>query len=171
MDKIPKFRRKPKPPVLETAIDRNGSVASDSMSPSGDSVMGQPQRAHHKMAPFRSLRLRGPSKRARDSPPADLTPTTPSAVVVAQDGIQSPPRPARPASQPVQHKSPPVQDRRRSVNQPPPVLPAFLTLSQQGASYYLPSAATMISCCWSVYARLMHMHVISIGRYKLLSPR
>ncbi|PTB77480.1 tyrosine phosphatase [Trichoderma longibrachiatum ATCC 18648] len=131
MDKIPKFRRKPKPPVLETAIDRNGSVASDSMSPSGDSVMGQPQRAHHKMAPFRSLRLRGPSKRARDSPPADLTPTTPSAVVVAQDGIQSPPRPARPASQPVQHKSPPVQDRRRSVNQPPPVLPAFLTLSQQ----------------------------------------
>ncbi|KAL7820716.1 tyrosine phosphatase [Trichoderma gracile] len=130
MDKIPKFRRKPKPPVLETAIDRNGAVASDTMSPN-DSVLGQSQRAHHKMAPFRSLRLRGPSKRARDSPPADLTPTTPSAVVVAQDGIQSPPRPARPASQPAQHKSPPVQDRRRSVNQPPPVLPAFLTLSQQ----------------------------------------
>ncbi|KAL6870549.1 tyrosine phosphatase [Trichoderma novae-zelandiae] len=116
MDRIPKFRRKPKPPVLETAIDRNGAVASDNMSAT-DSVLGQQQRTHHKMAPFRSLRLRGPSKRARDSPPADLTPTTPSTVVVAPDGIQSPPRPARPAS----------------VNQPPPppVLPAFLTLSQQ----------------------------------------
>ncbi|PTB69215.1 tyrosine phosphatase [Trichoderma citrinoviride] len=84
MDKIPKFRRKPKPPVLETAIDRNGSVASDKMSPNDS-----PQRTHHKMAPFRSLRLRGPSKRARDSPPSDLTPTTPSAVVVAQDGIHT----------------------------------------------------------------------------------
>ncbi|KAK0764913.1 hypothetical protein N5P37_002385 [Trichoderma harzianum] len=126
MDKIPKFRRKPKPPVIETALDRNAAVASENMSVN-DSV----QRTHHKMSPFKSLRLRGPSKRARDSPPSDLTPTTPSAVVVAQDGIQSPQRPARPASQPAQHKSPPVQDRRRSVNQPPPVLPAFLTLSQQ----------------------------------------
>ncbi|KAH6605972.1 tyrosine phosphatase [Trichoderma cornu-damae] len=130
MDKIPKFRRKPKPPVLETAIDRSVGIATDLMS-ANDLVLGGSQRSHHKMFPFKSLRARGPSKRARDTSPPDLTPTTPSAVVVAQDGIQSPPRLGRPSSQPVQHKSPPVQDRRRSVNQPPPILPAFLSLSQQ----------------------------------------
>lgn len=129
MDKIPKFRRKPKPPVIETSIDRRASIATENVS-----AIESP-RTHHKMSAFKSLRLRGPSKRARDSPPSALTPTTPSAVVVAQDGIQSPPRFARPASQPAQHKSPPVQDRRRSVNQLPPALPLFLSLSQQGASY------------------------------------
>jgi protein-tyrosine phosphatase len=118
-----------------------------------DSVLAQSQRSHHKMHPFRSLRLRGPSKRARDSPPSDLTPTTPSAVVVAQDGIQSPPRPGRPASQPVQHKSPPVQDRRRSVNQPPPVLPAFLSQSQQGASYLYQDKLVMhVECICTSYS-------------------
>ncbi|KAK1248440.1 hypothetical protein MKX08_006660 [Trichoderma sp. CBMAI-0020] len=125
MDKIPKFRRKPKPPVIETSIDRRASIATDNVSAT------ESPRTHHKMSAFKSLRLRGPSKRARDSPPSELTPTTPSAVVVAQDGIQSPPRLARPASQPAQHKSPPVQDRRRSVNQLPPALPLFLSLSQQ----------------------------------------
>ncbi|GFP54835.1 hypothetical protein ACSS6W_002721 [Trichoderma asperelloides] len=125
MDKIPKFRRKPKPPVIETSIDRRASIATDNVSAT------ESPRTHHKMSAFKSLRLRGSSKRARDSPPSELTPTTPSAVVVAQDGIQSPPRLARPASQPAQHKSPPMQDRRRSVNQLPPALPVFLSLSQQ----------------------------------------
>jgi protein-tyrosine phosphatase len=129
MDKIPKFRRKPKPPVIETSIDRRASIATENVSAT------ESPRAHHKMSAFKSLRLRGPSKRARDSPPSELTPTMPSAVVVAQDGIQSPSRLVRPASQPAQYKSPPVQDRRRSVNQLPPALPLFLSLSQHGASY------------------------------------
>ncbi|EHK43987.1 hypothetical protein TRIATDRAFT_293301 [Trichoderma atroviride IMI 206040] len=83
MDKIPKFRRKPKPPVIETSIDRRASIATENVSAT------ESPRAHHKMSAFKSLRLRGPSKRARDSPPSELTPTTPSAVVVAQDGIHN----------------------------------------------------------------------------------
>ncbi|KOS17446.1 Tyrosine-protein phosphatase Lar-like protein [Escovopsis weberi] len=84
MDRIPKFRRKPKPPAIETAIDCNMTVATQSLpvndasKPPQAPPQLQQQPKPSKIAAFKNLRLRGPAKRARDEPPpAEILPTNP----------------------------------------------------------------------------------------------
>ncbi|KAM5352016.1 hypothetical protein ACJ41O_004739 [Fusarium nematophilum] len=105
MDRIPKFRRKPKNPTIETAIERSSTDTVDSIASTeiqAASVQLQQQQAQQwpqpqkpatklsKRAAFRNFRLRGSAKRARDSPPAEL-PSSPPPAVVTHDGIKSRP--------------------------------------------------------------------------------
>ncbi|KAF5669098.1 tyrosine phosphatase [Fusarium heterosporum] len=102
MDRIPKFRRKPKNPTIETAVERSSSDTADSIASSEiqlaanfqSQTQGQqvpPSKSKFsKRAAFRNFRLRGSTKRARDSPPAELTSSPPPAVV-SHDGVKSRP--------------------------------------------------------------------------------
>ncbi|KAK5995674.1 Tyrosine-protein phosphatase 2-like protein [Cladobotryum mycophilum] len=129
MDKLPKFRRKPKPPAIETSVGRNMGDTAQQIAAAGNQVTSPPQLQHpqkpSKIAALRNLRLRGTAKRARDDPPAEL-PTSPPPAVVTQDGM-SPRRVSRPIVQPEQKP-----DRnKKNGHLPPPKLPGFLTLSTQ----------------------------------------
>ncbi|KAF4979518.1 hypothetical protein FZEAL_4286 [Fusarium zealandicum] len=104
MDRIPKFRRKPKKPTIETAVERSSSDTADSIASSElqaanlqlqqqglQQAQSQKQAAKlSKRAAFRNFRLRGSAKRARDSPPTEL-PSSPPHAVVSHDGIKSRP--------------------------------------------------------------------------------
>jgi protein-tyrosine phosphatase len=134
MDKISKFRRKPKPPTIETStVDRTSTDTADSHL-SGDSTASPHSAASakpppHKKSSFRSLRLRGSSKRARGSPPSDVPLTPPPAAVEGTDGLS--PRDAanmadsrgRNSSRRSNSSSPAKHVGRR--------IPAFLALSSQ----------------------------------------
>ncbi|KAI5466861.1 protein-tyrosine phosphatase-like protein [Mariannaea sp. PMI_226] len=101
MDRIPKFRRKPKNPTIETAIERSSSETIDSI---GSAELHAANLQHEKQHPqsqklptkfskksaFRNFRLRGSAKRARESPTPDL-PTNPPPAIVGSDGIKSRP--------------------------------------------------------------------------------
>ncbi|KAI8676562.1 hypothetical protein NCS56_00544300 [Fusarium sp. Ph1] len=103
MDRIPKFRRKPKNPTIETAVERSSTDTVDSIASSelqaanlqlqqqGLQIQTQkPPAKLSKRAAFRNFRLRGSTKRARDSPPVEL-PSSPPPAVVNHDGIKSRP--------------------------------------------------------------------------------
>ncbi|KAF5017186.1 hypothetical protein F66182_10914 [Fusarium sp. NRRL 66182] len=103
MDRIPKFRRKPKNPTIETSVERSSSDTLDSIASSelqaanlqlrqqpGQQGQLQKPAKLSKRAAFRNFRLRGSTKRARDSPPVEL-PSSPPAAVVSQDGVKSRP--------------------------------------------------------------------------------
>ncbi|KAG5656195.1 hypothetical protein KAF25_009071 [Fusarium avenaceum] len=103
MDRIPKFRRKPKNPTIETAVERSSSDTVDSIASSElqaqaanlqSQTQGQqvptPKSKLSKRAAFRNFRLRSSTKRARDSPPVEL-PSSPPPAVVSHDGVKSRP--------------------------------------------------------------------------------
>jgi protein-tyrosine phosphatase len=127
MDKISKFRRKPKPPTIETSVERistditdtsNSAVSATSNdSPVSTANQKLSLKSPIKKSSFRNLRLRGSSKRARGSPPSEL-PLTPPAIVVGFDG-------AAPHSAVIDGDDSPPRDH---VGQR---VPAFLTLSSQ----------------------------------------
>lgn len=132
MDKMSKFRRKPKPPAIETSIDRNISQIADSVSVEhAADLTQQPQQKPFKKSAFRNLRLRGSAKRARDSSPAELPSSPPPPAVVAQDGM-SPRKTQRFAA--LLDGLPP----NKSLGHDHPDAPAFLNLSLQGMCWSGP---------------------------------
>ncbi|KAM0230981.1 hypothetical protein ACHAPO_008807 [Fusarium lateritium] len=130
MDRIPKFRRKPKNPTIETSIERSSSDTADSIASSelqaanlqsqqqqGQQV--QPQKTKlSKRAAFKNFRFRGSTKRARDSSPAELPSSPPPPAVVSHDGIKSRPVTAE-------------NDALGSYDGVTPRIPAFLESSLQ----------------------------------------
>jgi protein-tyrosine phosphatase len=131
MDRIPKFRRKPKNPTIETAVERSSSDTVDSIASSelqaanlqlqqqGLQIQTQkPPAKLSKRAAFRNFRLRGSTKRARDSPPVEL-PSSPPPAVVNHDGIKSRPATAEGVALSKQDGT-------------GPRIPAFLDSSMQG---------------------------------------
>ncbi|KAG8669886.1 hypothetical protein FPOAC2_09228 [Fusarium poae] len=129
MDRIPKFRRKPKNPTIETSIERSSSDTADSIASSelqaanlqsqhqGQQV--QPQKTKlSKRAAFKNFRFRGSIKRARDISPAELPSSPPPPAVVSHDGIRSRPVTAE-------------NDALGSYDGVTPRIPAFLESSLQ----------------------------------------
>lgn len=126
MDKISKLRRKPKPPAIETSVDRSKSVEPPVEETSADSLHpGRLSRLSGRISPFRQIRFRtSPGKRARSSPPVGALPSSPMAAasssvsVVQQDGVM------------------PRVPRSRGRNGPSgagtPRIPEFLTYSKAG---------------------------------------
>lgn len=153
MDKMSKFRRKqkPKPPTIETSVPRVSSETSDSLksekgiaaaaaaaaapvsgtttssSSTPSSPTGNSKRSGAKSSrksPFRSLGLRSYRKRARGSPPAELSSSPPPPAVVGQDGAAS----LKSQRMSTDHDHETQLDGERDV----PKIPGFLTLSEQG---------------------------------------
>lgn len=132
MDRIPKFRRKPKNPTIETAVERSSTDTVDSIASSElqaanlqlqqqQGLQIQPEKPPAKLskrAAFRNFRLRGSTKRARDSPPVEL-PSSPPPAVVSHDGIKSRPATAE-------------GDALSRQDGTGPRIPAFLDSSMQG---------------------------------------
>lgn len=99
MDRIPKFRRKPKNPTIETAVERSSTDTVDSIASAEIQAANtqqkqlQPQKSATKLSKksaFRNFRLRASAKRARESSPSEL-PSSPPPAIVSQDGIKSRP--------------------------------------------------------------------------------
>lgn len=92
MDKISKLRRKPKPPTIETSLDRHApaelpyEIEDTGPEPDGRTVQRAPMMPS-RLSPFR--RLRGSAKRARSSSPATGQPVHGVAAVVGKDGMPS----------------------------------------------------------------------------------
>jgi protein-tyrosine phosphatase len=131
MDRIPKFRRKPKNPTIETAVERSSSDTVDSIASSElqaqaanlqSQAQGQqvptPKSKLSKRAAFRNFRLRSSTKRARDSPPVEL-PSSPPPAVVSHDGVKS---------RPVTAEDDALDNHRGTGLR----IPAFLESSMQG---------------------------------------
>ncbi|KAM0553925.1 hypothetical protein ACHAPJ_007273 [Fusarium lateritium] len=135
MDRIPKFRRKPKNPTIQTSVERSSSDTVDSIASSelqaanlqlqqqpGQQI--QPPKSASKLskrAAFRNFRLRGSTKRARDSPPVEL-PSSPPPAVVSHDGVKS-----RPAT-----ADDDALDNHKGTGPP---IPAFLESSMQDIDF------------------------------------
>lgn len=153
MDKIPKLRRKPKPPTIETTVERPSTATSDhnynnnaaaadnhrspsgSRHPSSDWFKRQGSSSARKKSPFRLIRTSG--KRARESSPAGSSTASvgsPSLQVPGQGGAKFP-RNNRTSRQ----SALPVDDETSSVDgvavypDRGPQMPAFLTLSNTRA--------------------------------------
>ncbi|KAH7157116.1 protein-tyrosine phosphatase-like protein [Dactylonectria macrodidyma] len=99
MDRIPKFRRKPKNPTIETAIERSSSDTIESIASAEIQAANtqqkqlQPQKPTvkpSKKSAFRNFRLRASAKRARESPPGEW-PSSPPPAIVSLEGIKSRP--------------------------------------------------------------------------------
>lgn len=130
MDRIPKFRRKPKNPTIETAVERSSSDTVDSIASTelqAANTQKQGQQAQQgqksttkpsKKSPFRNFRLRGSAKRGRSSPPAEL-PSSPPPAVVGVDGLKS---------RPVTADADTIAKR----NSARPKIPSFLDNTMQG---------------------------------------
>jgi protein-tyrosine phosphatase len=133
MDRIPKFRRKPKNPTIQTSVERSSSDTVDSIASTelqaatlqsqqqdGQQVLPQKSKLS-KRAAFRNFRLRGSTKRARDSPPVEL-PSSPPPAVVSHDGVKS---------RPVTAEGDVLANSKGSG----PRIPAFLESSMQGIQH------------------------------------
>ncbi|PHH76129.1 hypothetical protein CDD83_4312 [Cordyceps sp. RAO-2017] len=142
MDKLPRLRRKPKPPAIETSVRRasRDAVAADArpvdiMAPAVLSSLSPPGEPHQhpqhalalkslspvrKASPFRSFKIRASAKRARGSSPVDQPATaSPVVAVFNQDG-HAPHAACRSATH--------AQQQARPLR---PEMPGFLTLSAQ----------------------------------------
>ncbi|GJN82817.1 hypothetical protein PLIIFM63780_006362 [Purpureocillium lilacinum] len=141
MDKIPRLRRKPKPPAIETAVER---TSRDSTGSDGHSDPEVPHHQHHgfspavaafshhplhksagaspaKKSPLRSLKIRASAKRARGISPADHTPSSPVAAVFSQGGVAPHASTSRPAN----------NGRFDTKGRSKPEMPGFLAQSSQ----------------------------------------
>ncbi|KPM40915.1 hypothetical protein AK830_g5665 [Neonectria ditissima] len=130
MDRIPKFRRKPKNPTIETAIERSSSDTVDSIASAElqasniEQNQVQPQKPAikpSKKSAFRNFRLRASAKRARESPTGEL-PSSPPPVVVGHDGIKS---------RPVTADDNAIKNSKGNM----PQVPAFLALTMQDIDF------------------------------------
>ena len=119
MDKLPKLRRKPKPPTIETSIVRprrdesQERPASASSSGTTTSIQALAPKPSMRRSPLQSLRLRVSAKRARTNSPAAHPSSSPVAAVFSQD----------------------AQHRTSANRAPRPQMPAFLNSSPQGTSF------------------------------------
>lgn len=124
MDKIsiPKLRRKPKPPAIETSIDRHQTTTSATqLGPDDAASMGSKSpKFPSRMSPFR--RLRG-GKRARSCSPAASMLGEPVAAIVSH-GTRA-------------------ANNNKAGEEPRLRIPAFLTQSDYGMSLHL----TLIWLC------------------------
>ncbi|PNY29810.1 Receptor-type tyrosine-protein phosphatase beta [Tolypocladium capitatum] len=123
MDRIPRLRRKPKPPAIETSVERVGRDAAASLS---DGELPQHSNRNHQRSagnksPFRSLQMRASAKRARGTSPADLPASSPVAAVFSQHGV-APHALSRGAN---------AGHHETNGHQPRPEIPGFLALSTQ----------------------------------------
>lgn len=112
MEKISKLRRKPKPPAIETSVDRHINTNTPYEVDNTEADAGRPQRVPmmpSRLSPFR--KLRGSAKRARSASPAPGQMAQNPAAVVGQDGM--PPN-------------------SRGNAQRVPKIPYFLTLTDYG---------------------------------------
>ncbi|KAH7154933.1 protein-tyrosine phosphatase-like protein [Dactylonectria estremocensis] len=130
MDRIPKFRRKPKNPTIETAIERSSSDTIESIASAEIQAANtqqkqvQPQKPAakpSKKSAFRNFRLRASAKRARESPSGDL-PSSPPPAIVSLEGIKS---------------RPPTADGigMRNGHGVTPQIPAFLASTMQDIDF------------------------------------
>lgn len=147
-------KQKPKPPTIDTSVPRVSTETTDSFrsdkgptavaaaaavnTTSSSSAPSSPtsktkraaaakaaaKEAKNKKSPFRGLSLGNYRKRARGSPPAELSSSPPQPAVVGQDGTSS--LKSYRLSTDYDHES-----RARSA-QDAPRMPAFLSLSEQG---------------------------------------
>ncbi|EFY99662.1 Tyrosine-protein phosphatase 2 [Metarhizium brunneum] len=117
MDKLPRLRRKPKPPAIETSVDRTSSDTAESTFTTEITSQPSPQKASMRKSPLRNLKLRVNAKRARTHSPVARLSSSPVVAVFSQDGVA-------PRS---------VTDEGSSVNgRPRPIMPAFLNTSMHG---------------------------------------
>lgn len=99
MDKLPKLRRKPKPPAIKTAVDRpvvgvpgeTSTAVPDSANQNHQHLHGaevpQMQMPSMRKSPLRNLKLRVSAKRARTNSPAPRPSSSPVVAVFNQDGF------------------------------------------------------------------------------------
>ncbi|KAG5945175.1 hypothetical protein E4U59_006271 [Claviceps monticola] len=95
MDKLPRLRRKPHPPAIETSVERRSSrvdgsaFADDKASEAAASKSSS--NTIMKSSTLRKLKLRVAAKRTRTESPLSLRPlNSPRAAVFNQDGVASP---------------------------------------------------------------------------------
>ncbi|KHO01010.1 protein-tyrosine phosphatase 2 [Metarhizium album ARSEF 1941] len=117
MDRLPRLRRKPKPPAIETSVDRTSSDTGESNLATEPASQPSPQKAAMKNSPLRSLKWRVNAKRARTHSPAPRPSVSPVVAVFSQDGVAT--------------RSTMV-DGSSAKNRPRPVMPAFLNTSTHG---------------------------------------
>lgn len=126
MDKLPRLRRKPKPPAIETSVERTSSDIDESAVVPADTASGaaapktssmtKPLMKHSSL---RNLKLRVTAKRARAESPAARPWSSPMVAIFNQDGVA--PRSATEGSLS-------ANGHGRSL----PVMPSFLNISAQG---------------------------------------
>ncbi|KAG9250527.1 protein-tyrosine phosphatase 2 [Emericellopsis atlantica] len=130
MDKLPKLRRKPKPPAIETSVERTSTDTTESAL-SSSAVGSWLQKEHTnpsgKKSPFRNLRLRPSAKRARESSPADSGLGEPPAT--RQDGVKVKSNGAKPRDR-LDGKGDADTDMEEPSD-PGPVMPSFLNLEKE----------------------------------------
>ncbi|SPO04440.1 related to protein tyrosine phosphatase phi [Cephalotrichum gorgonifer] len=96
MDRMPRFRRRPKHPTIKTdarpvtapAADRDRDFDRDSDRDTTP-TLPTPPRKHQPERFLKSLHLRTPNKRARSPPPAELPSSPPPAIAMHDVGIAS----------------------------------------------------------------------------------
>ncbi|KAG6015373.1 hypothetical protein E4U54_003612 [Claviceps lovelessii] len=125
MDKLPRLRRKPKPPAIETSVERTSSDIDESAVVPADTASGaaapktssmtKPLMKHSSL---RNLKLRVTAKRARAESPAARPWSSPMVAIFNQDGVA--PRSATEGSLS-------ANGHGRSL----PVMPSFLNISAQ----------------------------------------
>ncbi|KAK2590745.1 hypothetical protein QQS21_011577 [Conoideocrella luteorostrata] len=89
MDKMPRLRRKPKPPAIETSIDRPSRDNGENTSASEvtGQAQSQPLKPSMRKSPLRNLKFRVAAKRARAQSPAPQPSGSPIVAVFSQDGV------------------------------------------------------------------------------------
>ncbi|ODA76036.1 hypothetical protein RJ55_08318 [Drechmeria coniospora] len=132
MDRIPRLRRKSKPPTIETSILQQGIASSDAevhpAGAAGPEPSDRPQPSPAKKSPFRNLRIRPTAKRARGiSPPTHSASSPVIAAVFHQDGI-APNAALRSTNSAVAEAKAHAQGH---AHKPRPEMPSFLALSTQ----------------------------------------
>ncbi|KAG6037012.1 hypothetical protein E4U41_005348 [Claviceps citrina] len=128
MDKLPRLRRKPKPPAIETSVERTKTRSDNSESAfpadTASSAVTVPltsQNPMKKKSPLRNLKLRVTAKRARAQSPVARPLSSPMVAVFNQDGVA--PRSAAVGDT--------VFTNGHGRCRPNPVMPAFLNISAQ----------------------------------------
>ncbi|KAG5916186.1 hypothetical protein E4U42_007779 [Claviceps africana] len=118
MDKLPRLRRKPKPPAIETSVERTSSDIEESALPAGAASEIAAAKAWSKPvmknSSLRSFKLLVTAKRARTQSPAARPRSSPPVAMFNQDGVA--PRSA-------------AEDTlsAKGHGRPSPIMPAFLS--------------------------------------------
>ncbi|KAG5914566.1 hypothetical protein E4U53_004620 [Claviceps sorghi] len=122
MDKLPRLRRKPKPPAIETSVERTSSDVEESAAPAdtaSELAATKPSsKTAMKNSSLRNFKFRVTAKRARTPSPVARPRSSPTVAIFKQDGVA--PRPA-------------VEGTLSANNhgRSSPVMPAFLKASAE----------------------------------------
>ncbi|CAG9941327.1 unnamed protein product [Clonostachys rosea f. rosea IK726] len=136
MDKIPKLRRKPKPPTIETQVDRTSTDTNESFNSTSTAPVsateGKPRKQPFPRSPFRTFRLRTSGKRARESSPANSSASSsvpPPTDRIPLEGVKVPRNALTTLDVPTERAGKMSEDSHSS--DPGPERPSFLDLSRQ----------------------------------------